>query len=53
MEIVSAQIKDVPEIISLLKTSLGEKLLPKTEEYFILQFFLQTDNHPSSSVNPS
>ncbi len=39
MEIVSAQIKDVPEIISLLKTSLGEKLLPKTEEYFIWKHF--------------
>ena len=39
MEIVNAQIKDVPEIISLLKTSLGEKLLPKTEEYFIWKHF--------------
>jgi len=39
MEIVNAQIKDVPEIISLLKSSLGEKLLPKTEEYFIWKHF--------------
>jgi len=39
MEIVNAQINDVPEIISLLKTSLGEKLLPKTEEYFIWKHF--------------
>ena len=39
MEIVNAQIKDVPEIISLLKLSLGEKLLPKTEEYFIWKHF--------------
>lgn len=35
MEIVQAQDGDMDEIISLLKVSLGEALMPKSETYFI------------------
>lgn len=35
MEIVEANYKDIPEMIALLKQSLGESLIPKSEAYFI------------------
>jgi len=35
MQIVEASISDIPEIITVLKSSLGEGLLPKSEDYFI------------------
>lgn len=34
MEVKAAEIDDLPEMISLLKKSLGEGLIPKSEEYF-------------------
>jgi GNAT superfamily N-acetyltransferase len=34
MQIVSAEEKDIPEIVSLLKSSLGESLMPKSEAYW-------------------
>jgi GNAT superfamily N-acetyltransferase len=35
MEITEARKEDLPEMIALLKLSLGEGLIPKSEEYFI------------------
>lgn len=35
MEITEARKEDLPEMIALLKQSLGESLVPKSEEYFI------------------
>jgi len=35
MEIRKATLHDIPEIVLLLKTSLGEKLMPKSESFFI------------------
>ena len=35
MEITEARHEDLPEMIALLKISLGEGLIPKSEEYFI------------------
>ncbi len=34
MEVTAAEINDLPEMISLLRKSLGEGLIPKSEEYF-------------------
>jgi GNAT superfamily N-acetyltransferase len=39
MEITQAQDSDINEIISLLKISLGEALMPKSEAYFIWKHF--------------
>lgn len=39
MEITQAQDTDINEIISLLKISLGEALMPKSEDYFIWKHF--------------
>lgn len=39
MEIREASKADIPEIISLLKKSLGESLLPKSEAYFIWKHY--------------
>lgn len=39
MEISEAKHSDIPEIISLLKKSLGESLLPKSEAYFIWKHY--------------
>ncbi len=39
MEIVKAIISDIPEIVELLKKSLGEKLMPKSEAFFIWKHF--------------
>jgi hypothetical protein len=35
MQVVEATSSDIPEIITVLKSSLGEGLLPKSAEYFI------------------
>ena len=35
MEIRDASLQDIPEIVLLLKSSLGEKLMPKSESFFI------------------
>src|SRR5688500_14713579 len=34
MEIREATLTDIPDIVSLLRISLGEKLLPKSEDYW-------------------
>lgn len=34
MKIVKAEDKDIPAVVDLLKLSLGESLIPKSEEYF-------------------
>jgi GNAT superfamily N-acetyltransferase len=39
MEISEAKHTDIPEIITLLKKSLGESLLPKSEAYFIWKHY--------------
>jgi len=39
MEIRQATLQDIPEIIDLLKSSLGEKLMPKSEPFFIWKHF--------------
>ena len=35
MEVTEAKKEDLPEMIALLKQSLGESLIPKSEEYFV------------------
>lgn len=35
MEIVEAATQDIPEIVELMKISLGEKLMPKSQAFFI------------------
>ncbi len=40
MEITQAREEDLPEMIALLKQSLGESLVPKSEEYFIWKHHL-------------
>ena len=42
MDIVQATPADLPAIIKLLKTSLGESLVPKSEEYFLWKHELNT-----------
>ncbi len=39
MQVVKATSSDIPEIIAVLKSSLGEGLLPKSAEYFIWKHF--------------
>jgi N-acetylglutamate synthase-like GNAT family acetyltransferase len=39
MEIRQATLQDIPEIVELLKSSLGEKLMPKSESFFIWKHF--------------
>ena len=39
MEFVEASLVDVPEIVSVLKSSLGEGLMPKSDNYFIWKHF--------------
>ncbi len=39
MEIEFSKMEDVPEIVELLKRSLGESLMPKTTEYFIWKHY--------------
>ena len=39
MEIRQATLQDIPEIVALLKSSLGEKLMPKSESFFIWKHF--------------